>query len=183
MEELFLGALLVRQELDVVDQQHIQRLVVVRELLDRVAAKGRHQILHELVGRDVADGRPWLARLDGIAHGLHQVGLAQTHTTVDEQRVVRTAWPVGHLQRGSPGQIVGLAVDEGLEGQPRIEPRAFIGHLATQAAKAACRCVAPGWGIEPQVVWIIFIGRCLAGHQVFLAEVGQAGCRAGRFTV
>ena len=31
------------------------------------------------------------------------------------------AGPVGHLQGGGPGQVVGLAVHEGRKGQPRIQ--------------------------------------------------------------
>ena len=141
MEELFLRALLVRQELDVVDQQHVQRLVIVLEAVDGVAPDGLDQVLHELVRRDVADDRPRFTLLDGVAHCLHQVGLAQAHAAVNEERVVGAAGPVGHLQGGGPGQVVGLAVHEGGKGQPRVQPRALVGHLPAQAAETAGRCV------------------------------------------
>ena len=141
MEELFLGALLVRQELDVVDQQHVQRLVIVLEAIDGVAPDGLDQVLHELVRRDVADDRPRLALLDGVAHRLHQVGLAQPHAAVNEERVVGAAGPVGHLQGRGPGQVVGLAVHEGGKGQPRVQPGALVGHLPAQPPEAAGRRV------------------------------------------
>ena len=141
MEELFLRALLVRQELDVVDQQHIQRLVIVLEAVDGVAPDGLDQVLHELVRRDVADDRPRLALLDGVAHRLHQVGLAQAHAAVNEEWVVGTAGAVGHLQGSGPRQVVGLAVHEGGKGQPRIQARALVGHLPAQPAEAAGRRV------------------------------------------
>ena len=141
MEELFLRALLVRQELDVVDQQHVQRLVIVLEAVDGVAPDGLDQVLHELVRRDVADDCSRFTLLDGVAHRLHQVGLAQAHAAVNEERVVGTAGAVGHLQGGGPGQVVGLAVHEGRKGQPRIQARALVGHLPTQPAEAAGRRV------------------------------------------
>ena len=141
MEELFLRALLVRQELDVVDQQHVQRLVIVLEAVDGVAPDGLDQVLHELVRRDVADDRPRFTLLDGVAHCLHQVGLAQAHAAVNEERVVGAAGPVGHLQGRGPGQVVGLAVHEGGKGQPRVQPRALVGHLPAQSAKTAGRRV------------------------------------------
>ena len=141
MEELFLRALLVRQELDVVDQQHVQRLVIVLEAVDGVAPDGLDQVLHELVRRDVADDRPRFTLLDGVAHCLHQVGLAQAHAAVNEERVIGAAGPVGHLQGGGPGQVVGLAVHEGGKGQSRVQPRALVGHLPAQAAETAGRRV------------------------------------------
>ena len=49
--------------------------------------------------------------------------LAQSHTTVDEERVVDLAQPFGHRACGSVGQLVGSSDDEFPERVPRIQPR------------------------------------------------------------
>ena len=126
VEELFLRALLLRQELDVVDQQQVQRLVVALEGIDRLAPYRRHHVLEELVGGHVADGGCRLAIEDGVADRMHQVGLAEADTAVDEERVVGAAGTIRHLQCRRPGEVVGLAGHETGEGQVRIELGALV---------------------------------------------------------
>jgi len=48
---------------------------------------------------------------------MDQVGLAKPGATVDEQWVVGATRIVGDLNRGSAGQIVGLADDQIVEGE------------------------------------------------------------------
>jgi CO dehydrogenase/acetyl-CoA synthase alpha subunit len=73
----------------------------------RVVVLGMH-VAHHLV-RILAD--------DGVADGVDQVGLAETGAAVDEQRVVGAARIVGDLDGRRPGQIVGLADDQIVEGE------------------------------------------------------------------
>ena len=47
---------------------------------------------------------------------MQQVGLAQAGAAIEEQRVVGTTRIVGHLTGGRTGQLVGLTLDEILEG-------------------------------------------------------------------
>ena len=56
MEELFLRALLLREELDVVDEQHIDRAELVAEAGHLVVAQRVDHLVSELLDRDVADG-------------------------------------------------------------------------------------------------------------------------------
>ena len=47
VEELFLGTQLVRKELDVVDQQRIDRAIVLHELLHGAQLQRLHHVLYE----------------------------------------------------------------------------------------------------------------------------------------
>ena len=116
MEELLLGALLVGEELDVIDEQGIDATVITLELFNGVILQRLHHVLHEPFGVHVDDFGVFLAILDGIANGVQQVGLAKASATIKEQRVVGTTRIVGHLTGGRTGQLVGLTLDEILEG-------------------------------------------------------------------
>ncbi|MNN14620.1 hypothetical protein D3C81_1276940 [compost metagenome] len=64
---------------------------------------------------------------------MHQVGFTQTHATIKEERVVTVLWVVRHLPGRSPGQLVGLALDEVFEGKGAVQiagvlERAFYLH-------------------------------------------------------
>ena len=76
---------------------------------------------------DVANPRvrPLLGKM--IADGMHQVGLAQADAAVDEKRVVGNARVLGDLDGSGAGELVGLAGDEAVEGEPAVEPRALEG--------------------------------------------------------
>ncbi len=54
---------------------------------------------------------------------MHQVGLAQADTAIEEQRVEGDRAAFGNPARGGMGQLVGLADDEAVEGEARIERR------------------------------------------------------------
>src|SRR5690606_17583895 len=56
-----------------------------------------------------------------VAHSMHQVGLAQTHAAIKEQRVVAVLGIVRHLPGGSARQLVGFTFDKVLEGEGAIK--------------------------------------------------------------
>lgn len=89
VEELFLRAVFVGKELDIVDQQQIERMVMVLEFIKCLALVGLDHIRDKLFGVDVQNLglRPICQEL--VANRVHQMGLAQTHTAIDEQRVVQ----------------------------------------------------------------------------------------------
>ena len=73
IEELFLRAALAGEELDVVDQQQIERVVIALEVVKRLALIGAHDIADVLLGMDVADLGSALARQHAVADRVHQV--------------------------------------------------------------------------------------------------------------
>jgi hypothetical protein len=60
-----------------------------------------------------------------IAHRVDEVCLAQADAAVDEQRVVRGARVLGHLERSRASELVRLAGDEAVEGELRYQARSI----------------------------------------------------------
>ena len=122
MEELLLEALLVLDELDVVDEQDVAPPVAALEGAVAVGADGVDEVVQEVLGGDVAHAhRPGSCCAHVVADGVQEVGLAQPGVAVDEQRVVGPGRLLGHGQGGGVGEAVGLADDEGLEGVVGVE--------------------------------------------------------------
>ena len=124
VEELFLRALLAGEELDVVDQQCIERAVRGLELVHRVVLQRPHHVADEALRVHVGDARLGIALLHQVRDGVHEMGLAQPDAAVQEQRVVGAAGIFRDLERGRLGELVALALDEGGEAEVGIEPRA-----------------------------------------------------------
>ncbi|MNP08132.1 hypothetical protein D3C76_1001890 [compost metagenome] len=56
-----------------------------------------------------------------VTHSMHQVGFTQTYATVKEERVVTMLGIVRHLPGRGPGQLVGLTLNEVLEGKGAVQ--------------------------------------------------------------
>ena len=91
VEELLLGLGLALQELDVVDQQHVDVAVAALEAVLPVVADRVDELVGELFARDVADLRAAVEAADVVADRVQQVGLAQPGLAVDQERVVGLA--------------------------------------------------------------------------------------------
>jgi hypothetical protein len=61
-----------------------------------------------------------------VAHGMHQVGLAQADAAVDEQRVVQVPGRARHMHGGRARHAVGRTFHQGVEGE-RVQPGAENG--------------------------------------------------------
>ena len=116
MEELLLGALLVGEELDVIDEQGIDAAVVTLELFNGVVLQRFHHVLNKPLGVHIDDFGIFFTLLDGIANGVQQVGFTQAGAAIEEQRVVSTTRIVRYLTGSRTRQLVGLTLDEILEG-------------------------------------------------------------------
>ena len=77
VEELLLGLLLLLQELDVVDEQHVDGAVAVLEALDAVVAQRVDELVGEGLQGHVADLEPGMVAQDVVPDGLEEVGLAR----------------------------------------------------------------------------------------------------------
>src|SRR6185369_10180514 len=76
VEELFLSPLFSSHELNVVDQQHVHRSILLTETLRLVVANRIDQIVHESLGRDVTEFQVLVSGFDRVAARVHQVRLA-----------------------------------------------------------------------------------------------------------
>ena len=117
VEELFLGGLLARDELDVVHQQQVGHAVLHPEVLGAAGADGRDQLVGELLTGDIHDDEVGVGALDLGLDGRQQMGLAEARAAVDEQRVVSTGGVGRDSLRRSKRKLVGRAFDEVLEGE------------------------------------------------------------------
>jgi hypothetical protein len=79
VEEFFLRPRLVVEELDVVDQQHVERAVIALEGVETLLLIGAHHVGVVVLGVHVADDRIRVVPHHFVAQGVHQVRLAQTH--------------------------------------------------------------------------------------------------------
>ena len=85
VEELLLRALLVGDELDVVDEQQVDLAVASAEVVDAALLDRGDEVVGELLAGGVDDPLAREALHDRVADRVHQVGLAQAHAAVEEQ--------------------------------------------------------------------------------------------------
>ena len=137
VEELLLRLLLALQELDVVDQQHVDVAVALPELDALVLADRVDEVVRQLLGGDVAHARRLEVAADVVAERVQQVGLAQPGVAVDGQRVVRLARVLRDGDGRGVGEAVRRADDEGLEGVLRVEPGADVLARAEAVGRSA----------------------------------------------
>ena len=92
-----------------------------------VEADGVDHLVDEAVRGDVEEVQLPVARLDVVADRVHQVGLAEPHAAVDEERVVGLDGDLGHRARGGVRELVRGADHEALERVLRVEREARRG--------------------------------------------------------
>src|SRR5690606_36897745 len=74
MEELFLGAILAAQELDVVHEEDVDLVAIIgRELIDAVMLDRFHELAVKSLRRHVSDFFPWVFGQHMIAYGLQKM--------------------------------------------------------------------------------------------------------------
>ena len=122
IKELFLRAVLVGQKLHIVDQQQIERVITFLELVKSLALIGLDHIRYKLLGMNVKNFGGRVVSQQFVADGVHQMGLSQTDTAVNEQRVVKLTKTACHMQGGCPAHAVGGAFYQRIKGQRRIDP-------------------------------------------------------------
>ena len=88
MEELLLDAFLALDELDVVDQQHVDVAVAAFERRFAVVAQRVDEVVGEFLGGDVLDAHAGKQPLGVVAGRVQKVCLAEAGFAPDEQRVV-----------------------------------------------------------------------------------------------
>ena len=127
-EKFFLRAVLSVEELDIVEQQDIERAVVALEGVEGFGLVGAHDVGVVILRVNVADDPLGVLLQNMVTDGVDEVGLAESGTAIDEHRVIGTATRVGrHLQRCGTCQIVGFADNEVVEGKAGNKARFLVG--------------------------------------------------------
>src|SRR5262245_44742194 len=104
VEELFLRAFFLSKKVDVIDQQEVDFPVAPAELRHPAVLDRCDQVVRETFARNVGHALSGVPRMDGVPDGVHEVRLAQTYATIDEERVVHARGRFGYGAAGSSGQ-------------------------------------------------------------------------------
>ena len=112
VEELFLRSVLAGEELHVVDQQDVDGAVLVPELAHARGGDRADDLVRELLRREIDDPLARETVVDLVPDRVHQVGLAQAHTSIQEERVVAVARSLGHRLRRRVGELRVVTDDE-----------------------------------------------------------------------
>src|SRR5690554_2301547 len=83
--------------------------------------QGFHHVGNESLRMQVDDVCRGIRPENFVPDGMHQMSLAQAYAAVNKERVVSPSDILSHLDRRSLGQLVGLALDEVVEGESRVE--------------------------------------------------------------
>src|SRR5205807_9719919 len=120
---LFLCAFVLRQELDIIHQQHIYSAELVAEAGHLVIAQRVNHLVDELLAGDVANGRLRQPTLDLMSNGLHQVGFAHTYPAIEKERVIGFRWTFRYGLASCMGKLIPAADHKCVERVPWIELR------------------------------------------------------------
>ena len=101
-------------------------MVVALELVEGLLLVSAHHVGDVLFGMDVADARLRPPGSELIADRLDEMRLAEPHPAVDEERVVRDAGILGHLDRRGARKLICLPGHEAVEGKAAVEARALL---------------------------------------------------------
>jgi hypothetical protein len=147
MEELFLRALLVREELDVVDDEHIDGAIALAEGEDPFVPDGGDDLVDEVLARNIGERELWIPLEKIVTDGLEQMGLAEADAAVDEERVVGLGGDFGDRLRGRVGHLIRGTDHEGLEGVLRVQGRGLDHRKGFNAAEVLHVALEPDGGV------------------------------------
>src|SRR5215467_6053553 len=122
MKKLLLGALTPGQELNVIEDQDIDLAEPSLEFSHPFAPNRAYQFIHEGLGRHEQHPAASGARVPELmSDGGHQMSLAETDATINEEGVVFFARSLGDRQRGGMGELVARPHYEFGKGQAGIQ--------------------------------------------------------------
>jgi hypothetical protein len=101
MKEALVGLFFAAHELNVVQQEHLYATVPMAEGLGGPVTDGRDEVIGELLRSYVPYGQSTGSR--GVAYGVKQMGLAQPHAGIYEERVVALTRGIGYRSSGAIG--------------------------------------------------------------------------------
>lgn len=99
MEELLLRLFLARQKLNIVDQKHIYTSIFIAKLYRFVVPDRVDKFVGKLFRRQINDFRRGIMLNHIMADRMHQVGLAESNSSVNKQWIVRFRRRFRHSKR------------------------------------------------------------------------------------
>src|SRR5258708_1058578 len=122
MKKLFLRSFLTGEEMNIVDQQHIRLAITFPELDQSIVLNGVNDLIREPLAGEVHDFEVLLPVCYLLTNRLHQVRLAETHSSIYEQRIVSLRGGLGDRQRGRMRKLVVRANHKRIKRIARIHP-------------------------------------------------------------
>ena len=116
VEKLLLRRNLARDELDIVDQEHIGVAVFLFEFRRGFLFDGADELVREVLALDQNNIEVGLVALDFVCDRLHQVRFTESAGTVQEKRIVLLRRIVCDCDGSRVCELVGAADDEVVEG-------------------------------------------------------------------
>ncbi len=115
VKKLLLGAFLVGQKMNVVDEKDIYVPELLLEFMGLVVLDGQDKFVDEFFGAHIGNFCSLYVAEDVIADGVHEMGFPQADTAPEEKGVVGHAGGFGDGQTRSMSKPVRFADDEGIE--------------------------------------------------------------------
>src|SRR5207247_7675966 len=113
VEEFLLCPLLSGDELNIIDQQEIDRPVARAEVGRAVVADRVNQLIGEMLRREISDHHAGKQVSTLVTNRVEQVRLAEAATAIDEQRGLRARRELRDGQTGGLGELVRGSDDVG----------------------------------------------------------------------
>src|SRR5207248_11151138 len=110
-DEFFLFSFSMREQLDIVDPQHIDIAELVAEASHLVVAQRVDHLVGNLLAGEIADRGLRLVLLHHVPNGLHQVRFPHAYPTIEEEWVISHGWTLRHSLSGSKGELIAAADD------------------------------------------------------------------------
>ncbi|MNR08694.1 hypothetical protein D3C85_1248620 [compost metagenome] len=121
MEKLFLRAFLASKELNIVDQQCVNRAVETLEFVNSVELQCLDHIRDETLGMQVDNLGIGILLEQVVTHSMHQVRFTQAYAPIKEERVIAMLRVIGYLPGRCAGELVRFTFDEVFERKRAIE--------------------------------------------------------------
>lgn len=136
VEEFFLSGLLVGEEMDVVDDEHVDASEFFSEGVARSGFDGVDESVGEFLAGGADPSQVGLLLFVSVANGLKQVCFSESASAVDEKRIELLRGLFRDAFCGGEGDLVGLALDEGVESAPEGLGGGAIAGLALMSGGA-----------------------------------------------
>ena len=121
IEEFLLGFFLTDDELEIVDDEDVEFAEFKVEFFAFAEFNGVDEIGIEVGDGSVEDFEGRVAREEGVADGLDEVGFAEAGAAVEEEGVVAGAGGVDDAAGGGNGEVVVATDDEIIKGVFGVE--------------------------------------------------------------
>ena len=172
VQKLLLRGLLVGEEMDVIDQEHINASKAVPKRIAVVALDCIDEMIGKFFAGDINAIELGVLLFDSIIDRLQQVRLAEAAPAVDEQRVVLGRGVLDHADRTSLGESIARADDEILNASTQR----FLGlHRSALAMfpRLTLRIVGHEVNLRVQLSLLQIFGECRVNRETqtgFLAR-------------